>query len=504
MKNWELTRQKVVDQRALELPPAWVPRAATTHSTSEVNPSGVCQTGPARKLAGKICEAISSAKEMVVVSSFLFADAELEACLLSAARRGVSIYLMTASEHRLDREPREDSEFGQKCRADHERLLNSLAGWALIRSCAGFHAKAVLVDPKNPGPGFVLTANLTAEALERNEELAVKLQPAETSMLFEVIRWACWEMANHEMGKPGSFRDFKPLSMLPKPHIAGSIKAIIPGADSITSEALELISQANQEVVVSSFGWSGGHPVVEELCKRAREGLNVTILARVRPAAMPALLELRRCGAKVFGFPWLHAKAIWNDAGKGLVMSANLEPSPGKSTFELGIALEGKRAATLGQVLRGWSSASKLELVSSPALGGFTGTALLWQNNAFSPYCVKEEEVIDVGEIEAPSTELMESLQPPIPTAPGLPKPAHQLVYKGNIMPPMLKPKAQERLRPGKTKRDSFTPFNPPVFREPDGRVVVAITHREQLSHALRIKDEVKAAAIVVREEKRS
>ena len=58
----------------------------------------------------------------------------------------------------------------------HQDMLNRLGGFALFRSAPHFHAKFVLSDPgKRDGAGLLLTANLTKEALERNQELAVEL-----------------------------------------------------------------------------------------------------------------------------------------------------------------------------------------------------------------------------------------------------------------------------------------------------------------------------------------
>ena len=85
----------------------------------------------------------------------------------------------------------------------------------------------------------------------------------------------------------------------------------------------------------------------ELMCARARQGVSLTVLARVRPRAMPALVALAEAGARVLGFKWLHAKALWADSGRGLVMSANLEKHGLDGSFELGVRLDGERAEEL-------------------------------------------------------------------------------------------------------------------------------------------------------------
>ena len=154
-------------------------------------------------MAKRIVKLLATAKRMAVVSSFLLADREIEDAILEAARRGVRVYALLASEARLDREPG-DGEFERRVLAEHQDMLRRLGGYVLIRSAPHFHAKLVLVDPHASPAGLLLTANLTREALERNEELAVELTPQDVAEAAEVVRWALWENAEHELVEPGT------------------------------------------------------------------------------------------------------------------------------------------------------------------------------------------------------------------------------------------------------------------------------------------------------------
>ncbi|TOF34167.1 hypothetical protein CGJ28_21700, partial [Vibrio parahaemolyticus] len=80
---------------------------------------------------------------------------------------------------------------------------------------------------------------------------------------------------------------------------------------------------SSQELMISSFGWQKDHEVIDAICEKAKQGVKVTILSRVRPSSMPSLIKLAEAGAEVFGFKWLHAKAIWNEHNHGMIMSAN-------------------------------------------------------------------------------------------------------------------------------------------------------------------------------------
>ena len=272
---------------------------------------------------------------------------------------------MLASEARLDREPG-DGEFEQRVLAEHKDMLSRLGGCVLIRSAPHFHAKLVLVDPDANPVGMLLTANLTREALRRNEELAVVLRPEEVKEAAELLRWAMWEGAEHELVDPGNFRSVKPLGAVDHPAPLPQVLATTSSATQLREEAVDLIDSASRELIVASFGWAADHPVVERLCARARQGLSLTVLARTRPRAMPALVALAEAGARVLGFKWLHAKALWADSDRALVMSANLEKHGLDDGFELGLRLEGKRAEELRTRLERWSSQAAWELRPAP------------------------------------------------------------------------------------------------------------------------------------------
>ena len=287
---------------------------------------------------------------------------------------------MLASEARLDDEP-SDGEFGQRVLAEHKDMLGRLGGWVLIRSAPHFHAKLVLVDPEASPAGMLLTANLTKEALGRNEELAVVLRPNEVKEAAELVRWAMWEDAKHELVEPGNFRAVKPIGSVGHPAPLPHVLATTSFATQLQAESVDLIDSASEKLIVASFGWAADHPVVERLCERTRDGLELTVLARVRERSMPALVALAGAGARVIGFKWLHAKALWADSGRALVMSANIEKHGLDEGFELGLKLEGEQAEELRMRLEGWSNQAAWELRLKPALGEVARDVRVWYEN---------------------------------------------------------------------------------------------------------------------------
>ena len=188
MNYWEKTLRRVVDQSDTLLPSAWVSKRAEEKLGVEAC-GGVLVSGRNRLLAQEVISMIDAAKDKVVLVSFLFADRDIEDALLRAFGRGVRVYVLIASEARLGREE-PDGEFDKRVLDEHKSMLNRLAGYVLFRSAAHFHAKAVVIDPEHSPQGVLLTCNLTKEALERNEEMAVKLTASEVMGVTSYLKWA--------------------------------------------------------------------------------------------------------------------------------------------------------------------------------------------------------------------------------------------------------------------------------------------------------------------------
>lgn len=308
--------------------------------------------------AGTVTGIIDGAEDVVVASSFLLADDRVTDALLRASDRGVRCYLLLAAEKRLDREA--GTEFEEKARQRHVRTLDRLKDAVLVRSSDEFHAKAVVADPMGGSPrGVIMTANLTREALDRNEELFVGLEGGEAAEAGQVMREALWERATHEL-VGGDLRSCKPLGKIGRVETG---KILQGGSNPQLADRLAgMLGGDPGRVVASSFGWEASHPVVERLCALARGGTDVTVISRKgRPGAMEALRRLRSAGARVAGFTWLHAKALVTET-HAVVMSANIESRGLDSGFEMGIALDGERASRVRAAVDGWADNWEFEL----------------------------------------------------------------------------------------------------------------------------------------------
>jgi cardiolipin synthase len=502
MADWmERVFREEEDRRKDALGPCWL-YAEQTRPPQVLARHGVIPIGSDRRAATAVIEVIDKARQTVALTSFLLEDGQVIEALLNAARRGVRVYVLNAAEARLEREQNEDSEFDRKVLEEHKRMLNRLAGHVLVRTARHYHAKAVVADAPH-GPGVLLTANLTQQALERNEEMLVTLTPAECEQMWKWIRRAFWEEAEHELQAASRLASVKPLERVGQVGggAAGRVVATSAGTQLIRDAAMELVRGARASLVVASFGWAVDHPLVKLLAERARSGLNLTVLARIRPAAMPALLALREAGATVYGFTWLHAKAIWSDTNEALVMSANLEQHGLDQGFELGVRLEGARAEAVAGVLSGWAAAAPARLEVKARLGDATSRVELWEAGRLVPAEVEETQEIDLGRVNAPSVDRLEVPRPQWTPPNGRKLLARKRIFTWKAVAPRLDPKAKEvrrEVKKGKQgeKEDAGPVF--PLFKEPSGRMVVVVNEPGQVVAAWQYAEPLGATAIVV------
>lgn len=434
------SHSKIIDQHNLELPPSWIKKSRNPDFDVFINKSLVFISGVDRYLSQQVISILDSAEEMVVICSFLLADKELEDAINRTAKRGVRVYLMLASEARLDKEPGED-DFSQMVVKQHTAMLKRLGGKVLIRSAPHFHAKVILADPYNSNrKGFLLTANLTKEAIERNEELGVELTSVEIKEAVEYLRWAIWESSDHEIINSYSFDSVKHLDVVDYPDKKNKcILFTSPKSTALKSKLLNVISNAESRIIITSFGWEENHQVVIDLCNKAKQGVKITVLARVRSVAMPALIQLQSAGVEVLGFKWLHVKSIWTDQNEALVMSANIEKHGLDEGFEIGLYLTDIRQKLVLSALNHWINESQNILLSNPTIGNIIGEVKVWKKNKFYDIKISKEKVHNIGDIKVPNKKELER-EPNIPKSDWITSPCHQVKYEWKNIAPKPKP----------------------------------------------------------------
>jgi len=445
MNNWTKAFSETQDLRQRSVGcPVWIPYHQNTYQRQEVLDK-IYQSGEKRHCIQDIITAIQHAQDTVMLMSFLMADKALEDALMNAAKRRVRVYVLLAAENRLEKEPPADAEFEQKTLAQHKTMLDRLAGQILVRSAPNFHAKLVLIDTQAPNPkGFLLTANLTKEALQRNEELAVALTPPEIQTAFTYLRWAFWEGAEHELIEKQRLSTVKPLQKVDNPQTAQHFLATKPD-NSLQPVLKQIIQNAKQELIVSSFGWEIDQAIVALLLERIRDGLHVTLLARIRPKTMPTLIKLAQAGAQVLGFRWLHAKALCNDVGEAIVMSANLETQSLEHSLEFGVFLPDERATAVKHILQTWQQQAPWQLLPQPILKDLpVDEVILWRQGQLRKENMLSIKEVQLGELTAESAEQLDLPKPQDKNHTAENALAYELRYHWKVSAPKLDKKSKE------------------------------------------------------------
>jgi cardiolipin synthase len=510
---WDQTIETTIDQRGRPVPPVLVRASTTTGAASPPAMNGwrIAATGPNRTVLTEAIAIIRAAKQVVVFSSFLLSDGEVQKALVEASSRGCRVYGLIAAEAKLDRDVSDEDDFEAKTTESHKRMLNDFAGRMLIRSSPSFHAKCVLADPATDGArGLLLTANLTSEALTRNEELAVRLGVVETRELFDQLRYATWEVAERELVGKGQLDRVKPLGEVTLPPPARHVITTMGGRCQIRDTMIEMIGAARKGIVVSSFGWDAEHPVVAALCKRSTEGVPVTVLARYRATALPALLKLRKAGATVFCFTWLHAKALVCD-DQAMVMSANLQKHGLDDGFELGIRMTGSDTDALRGVLKAWSDQAPWRLEIPATLGDVAGDIVPLTPTAIPKkpeptIRIKPTETLTLEAVTARSADRLEelkmseaSLRQEVEKR-GLTW-VQQILVRYSIRAPRVpaSAKREERSKGSKEGESSGT-AGPRVYRLPDGSKAMGIGTPDEAKAARAMADSLGIRTILVEE----
>ncbi|MBL0926183.1 MAG: hypothetical protein IBJ11_00835 [Phycisphaerales bacterium] len=510
---WDHTIEHIVDQRSRLVPPLLVRNTAPNTAARPIVKSSwrVAATGPDRCVLTEALSIIHAAQQVVVFSSFLLSDIEIQRALLEAAARGCRVYGLVAAEAKLDRDVSDEDDFETKTTESHKQMLNEFAGRMLIRSSPAFHAKCVLADPATAvARGILLTANLTTEALTRNEELAVRLSVPETQEMFEQLRYAIWEMAERELVGKGQLDRVKPLGEVVLPQSAQRVVATMGARCQIREAMLEMIRAAHRGIIVSSFGWDADHPVVAALCKRAGEGLPVTVLARYRSASIPALLKLRRAGARVHCFTWLHAKALVCD-DQAMVMSANLQKHGLDEGFELGVRLAGADSEALRELLQSWTEHSQWRVEIPATLGDASGEIVPLSPNSVPKkpeptIRIKATETVTLDAVTARSADRLEeaklseaSVRQEVERR-GMAW-VHQVIVRYSLRAPRVPSAAKREERSkGAKEGDGTVAERPAVYRLPDGSKALGAGTPEEAKAARRVAESLGIKTILAEE----
>ena len=258
-----------------------------------LGPSAICLVTPSTEARGQLVEDIAKARTSVFVECYLISDPDVVQALCSARARGCDVRVLM-----------EESPYGGFSMNDSIRNTLRSAGidtnWG-NRVYSFTHAKFVVIDSAR---AWVMTANLTKSAFEKNREVLVR--SASRELVHDLLRvfWADRRRGPCEAGG---------LVLSPVNARRDIVKMLVSASEyvDIASEVLD------------------DSQVKEALEGLASRGIRVRVLVaspdRVEINAV-SRQELERAGVAVryLQSPYLHAKYIVVDGRIAYVGSHNL------------------------------------------------------------------------------------------------------------------------------------------------------------------------------------
>ena len=142
---------------------------------------------------------IKNAKDSIVLCSFLLEKTKITDAILKAVENSIRVYIITASENQLDKIYDLENELEDERVVEHKNLLKTLRKKCLIRTAPHFHAKYILIDPKQETRlGFITSANFTQHAFSKNVEIGLQLNRVQIIDLFNLFCYIFWNESKHE------------------------------------------------------------------------------------------------------------------------------------------------------------------------------------------------------------------------------------------------------------------------------------------------------------------
>lgn len=519
MTTLSKTYTQTISQKEQIIPVAWLKQ--TPNQADFTSNGDVMISHSDGRLSQYIINLLNHAQNNIVICSFLLAHQGIEDAIFQARERGVRVYLMMACEQRLEKTS--DDEFGQKCEEQHRQMLKRLAGKVLIRLAPHYHAKAVLIDAlggnNHNAKGVLLTANITYEALERNEELAVILPHQAIDELAGFFRFGFFSEAQHQMLNQQKFESISKKA-IEYPRNNQIMCFTSSQEKSILNNALQMIESTKKEIIVSSFGFDENHQLIQKLCEKAKQGIVVKVLTRIRPSNMNALMQLQQAGAMIYGFKWLHAKAIWADGQSAMVMSANLQQHGLDEGFEIGIRLNEQAIQSLKLCLDYFMTTAQHQLAQNLPVGDYLGELKLWENNQLIDLNIQPEKMENLpDEIADCTSDLSKNIT--LPKSDWRKNPVQTMVYQYRVIAPTLpnnakevfwlekkpKPIDKQDKKDDKKVKPEFDiikhSYQPQVFVN-NGQHYIAISGQNELNIAIELRNkQFHTAKIVMKREKK-
>ena len=377
--------------------------------------------GKKREFEYTIAKAIRNANELVIICSFLLQETEIIKAALSICSKA-KVYIITASENRLNSANRSDEGLEEEKIKDHLELLQKLKKKALIRTAPNFHAKFVLIDPKNSNKrkGFLSTANLTQHALANNVEMGIGLSRGQIIDLFNLFCSVFWHKSEHELLTRTQLQRTQSVPTQEIPEQVFLQNIISPGTNlDFKSTLIKTISDFEGDIYISAYSIEENNEIytllLQELEKNPKR--KISLFIRPRKKVMPVLAKLKKAGAEIIGHPLLHMKALLIDnptENSGIVFTGNLTKQSFSESFDIGVFLNPNQKEKIMTILKSWKSKYMMNYLGDNPIHNMVARKYKIWNPDEMKIQVNEQKIEDLGDYEGENLENYPNFEPPI------------------------------------------------------------------------------------------
>lgn len=304
-------------------------------------------TNDSMNLKKNILDIIETAREKILICSFLFNDNDIADALVNKANDGIKIYIITASEAILNKSQNED--FSRH--NEHVRLLKKFAHRNIIVRMGDIHAKFIVADPDGSRLSAIIsTSNFNKEPLERNGEAGIKLNYQAGIDLANLFVKTFWEKTKSELdidgkelGRGDNIRKQTNI-YLQNTNILCTFDNEI---NSIKDTCLKYLTSAEKRILLTSYNYN--YKSMEDILEeKAKSGVKIGIIGRewriIKSNLFKALKDYENVSFYINED--IHAKILISDDTAAL-LTANYETLGMDEGVETGCSIDISDAVNL-------------------------------------------------------------------------------------------------------------------------------------------------------------
>ena len=405
-------------------------------------------TGKERAFETHIAKCIMEAKDSIVICSFLLEKTKITEAILKVVENSVRVYIITASENQLDKIYDLENELADERVVEHKNLLKILRKKCLIRTAPHFHAKYVLIDPKQKARvGFISSANFTKHAFSNNVEIGLQLNKDQIIDLFNLFSYIFWHESKHEYLVEQTLRSVKkpPENFINIPRLNHIIS---PGMNiDFKRTLLDYIKSSKGDIYLSTYSIDSKNSVFELLLEELKMGRRVKIYVRPRKNDLETLNILQLAGAEIEGHPYLHFKCLLVDNTinkRGLIFTGNITEESFEKSHDVGVFLNSKQYDTLLTILKQWGNLIPGVFIAKESVNKLPiGRYWKWNQNK-NDFFIKSSEIKELKDYIGNHIDTYDDFKPEMIIPKEFEETVKEVIIRWKNTPPRLPSKSKQ------------------------------------------------------------